>query len=153
MKNQIKHVWSILAQSSTTDSVTNLFSLTNTIDELTVNFNPKDIKSDQKDAQIAVPVSFQIVTLWKRNNNLDFELKNQVRISLIDPKGKELQKIEYPMVIPADKMRMRFITPVNGLNVTTSGEYRFVIMIKELGQATFKQEAEVPIDVVINKSN
>lgn len=152
MTNQLKHIWTILVQSSSTDSNTNLFSLFNAVDEITVDINQKDVKNDKKESPIGIPVSFQIVSLWKRNNNLELELKNQVKIYLLDPKGKELQHIEYPMVIPADKKRMRFITPINGMNITVGGEYRFVLTIKEPGKTSFEKIVEVPIDVVIKKS-
>jgi hypothetical protein len=150
MANQLEHVWTILVQSSVTDSTTNLFSLYNTIDELTVDLSQKGI-TDLKDSKVTIPASFQIVSLWKRNNNLNLELKNEVKISLQDPKGKEMQHVEYPMVIPADKKRMRFITPVNGMNITIEGEYRFIVTIKEPSQTAFKKVAELPIDVVIKK--
>ena len=156
MANQIIHVWTILVQSSSTDSKTNLFSLFNTIDELAVDINQRGnntSKSDLKESKITIPASFQIVSLWKRNNNLDLEFRNEVKISLIDPKGKEMQHIESLMVIPADKKRMRFITPLNGMNITTEGEYRFVISIKELGQTSFNEVAVVPIDIIIKKHN
>jgi hypothetical protein len=156
MTKQLKHVWSVLAQSSSTDAVNNSFSLFNIIDELTVDFKPTETKI-AKDAKkkdiITLPAQFQIATLWKRITDSNLELVSNVKVSFLDPEGIELQQIEYPMTIPVDKKRMRFVTQVIGINLSVSGEYKFLIKLKEPDSVDFKEVAEVPIDVIIKKYN
>lgn len=149
-KNNLIHAWSILCQSSSVDANNNSLSLFNVIDDITIDINPP---ADGKLPDVfGVPVNSNLVTLWKRRMVGD-EIVADVDVRLLDPTGKELQKMVYNMKIPADKSQARSIMNIQGFPVTVAGVYVFKISVKESGGASFQEVQEVPLNIIVKKQN
>lgn len=149
-KQKIKHIWSILCKSSSTDSQSNSLSLFNTIEQINVTPALEERKKIEEGVEKVISVSFpfELITLWKKtveNEKADAE----VEIELFDPKGKSVTKVPYTLSIPQDKKRMRFRAGFMGLNIPMGGEYSFKVRIKEQGCSTFEEVVDLPLDVVI----
>jgi hypothetical protein len=154
----IKHIWSILCQSSVTDALTNTMSLFNAVEQFTVTItppkDPTELKKFEEDSKkiFAVQTSLEIVTLWQKlveKKNID----GDVEVELVDPKGAVLMKTNYSLHFPEDKKRMRYRMAITAIKVTVSGEYTFKIKLREPEQTAFVEVVDIPLDVIINKAS
>lgn len=152
----IKHIWSLLCQSSATDTTSNFISLFNAIDQLTVDVSlpkdPAELKKFEEDSKkmLSIQTQFEIVTLWQKlveGKNMD----GDVEMEFLDPHGVSLMKKTYSLHIPEDKKRMRYRIGITGINVTVSGEYTFRIRLREPEQTGFVEVVDIPLDIIINK--
>lgn len=156
MKSQnqnIKHVWSILCQSSVVDQQSNNLSIHQVLEQLNVDLSEKDRKllnNDPKvDKVIGVPFNFQVISMWQSLNNKINPVAN-AEIELYDPIGQSLQKIEFKLQFEKDKPRMRSIISSPILRITNKGLYIFKVRIKEGDTNTFSEVAEIPLEVRVN---
>lgn len=152
----IKHIWSILCQSSVTDAVTNTMSLFNTVEQFTVTITPPkdpiELKKFEENSKkmLSVQTQFEIVTLWQKlveGKNMD----GDVEMEFLDPRGVSLMKKTYSLHIPEDKKRMRYRVGITGIHVTVSGEYTFRIRLREPEQTGFVEVVAIPLEVIINQ--
>lgn len=140
----MNHIWSVLCQKSSVDTETNLLSIFDCIEELTLAIELEKIKS----GELFIPTSFQIVSLWtleKSNKPTSLEIK----IELLDPEAKIISNFEQTQQIPAEKLRFRHRTTINGLPLTKSGRYFFKVSTKESPNKAYHEVAQVPLDVNI----
>lgn len=151
-QKSIKHLWSILCQSSSIDAQSNILSLFNVVEQIVVDLTPEITDSNAgKERPVAVAFRFEIVSLWQKIGEAN--KNNTVEIEFLDPMGISLMKTDYSLQIPQDKKRIRHSMKVNGLKVTIDGEYTFKIRIKESDQKEFYEVAELSLDVIINKNS
>ncbi len=152
----IKHIWSVLCQSSVTDVASNSMSLFNTIEQFTIDIvlpkDPIELKKFEEDSKkmLSVQTQFEIVTLWQRAV-LGKGMDGDVEMELIDPKDVSLMKMTYSLHFSEDKKRMRHRMVIAGINVTVGGEYTFRIRLREPEQTAFADVVDIPLDVIINK--
>ncbi len=57
----MKHIWTVLCQNSSVDSSTNLLSIFNCLDELTVEI---DRSKAPKIDELIIPFGAQLISLW-----------------------------------------------------------------------------------------
>jgi hypothetical protein len=140
----IKHLWSILANEALVDQQTNSLSIVGVIEELTVQI-PSEVK-----LPTLVPLKHTIVSLWQkeRGKEINFELK----IEIIGPTGEKLGEITQPVKILPQHRRMRTITQMDRFPLAGAGEYAFKISAKLPEQTSGTVYAELPLDVIIPKS-
>lgn len=156
MKNKVRYIGGIISNSSAVDQQSQSLSVFNVIDEITVDMkaiNPAKPLPQTSTAQINVPIRFQVISLWKRNNLSDQskELNFKLEVEMIDPLGKSLAKNIIDSKIPADKKRNRYILTINGMPVTVTGEY--LIQFREVnGNETSEPLTSFILDIVVNKS-
>ena len=141
----MNHIWTVLCQKSSIDIETNLLSLFNCVEELSIVID--DIKAAEKN--IIIPVDFQLVSFWiienpKQDNVLD------IRGELLDPNGKVLNQFENRFEIKAGVLRFRNRTNLQGLPVTEAGRYQFRLRQKKAGKNDFEVMADIPLDVKIS---
>ncbi len=155
MKNRIRYMGGIICGSSSIDQGTQNLSAFNFIDQVTADIKSTDpIKTTKSLEKITIPFSFQVISLWKRSNVSDFgtEIKGTAIIEEIDPQGKILQTIPVEFLIPVTAIRARHILKVQGMMVSTTGEYCF--QFREVDEKGERSEpiAKLCFDVVLNKS-
>lgn len=140
--NSMKHIWSILCQSSSIDSGTNLLSIFNCVEELSLVVDKDKIKNEE----LVIPVKFQLVSLWGIENS---KIKNELEISvnLLDPDGAVVGHIQNDFDIDKGFSRFRSFVNFEGLKITKEGRYSIEINQKK-GNKTEKV-AELPLDVKI----
>jgi len=141
----MKHIWTVLCQKSSIDIDTNLLSLFNCVEEL-------DLVIDQTKApkgDLVIPAEFQLVSFWTvEDPNKDNTL--EMKIELLDPSGKSLNKFENKFKVKKGILRFRNRTNIQGLPITDPGRYIVRIMDKKEEKKEFEVVIELPLDIKIS---
>lgn len=144
MKDQIRHIWTVICQKSSIDANSNLLNLFEIFEKVDINLNP--MVQDGKEGQVfAIPFNFEIVSYWRKGS----KSRGEGKIRLISPEGKQLNEFPFEVVIPENLRAYRVIAKVSGLSFTTSGEYKIEVLQK-VGK-DFKVVAKVPFDIIVRK--
>jgi hypothetical protein len=146
----IQCVWGLLCSLSSIDQERNNISLFNIIDQLNI---PAKFLADsalaEKPAFFHVP--HEIILLWMRTLNTAISaevVSTTCRLSLIDPRGKELQQTMAPLNLDRNIRRMRFRMRTHGLNITVPGDYIYRVEVRDLRGTNYNKVLEVPFEVV-----
>lgn len=151
MKNQeekIAHQWTLVCRNSSIDQK-NLISLFEILEDYNVDIKLKNNKT--LPTILNVPTSFQIVTMWSKNELGSIEVKSEVEIEYIDPNKKILGTFHYDLIIPDNKKRFRNIVTVNAVGVSTSGQYTFRVKKREPQEKDYKVVGEYHFQIKVNK--
>ncbi len=155
MKKQkdIKHIWSVVAQSSLVEQQTNNISILKVLEQLNVNLSIKDQEGLKNNPGKAILVNFpfQVISLWQSINPKK-DPTADVEIEFFDPIGLSLQNIKFKLQFETKKTRMRSITSSPVISIMDTGVYLFKIRIKEDGEDNFSDVAEIPIEVRVIKA-
>lgn len=148
----IKHIWSVLCDSSVVDRETNNISLQKILEKLDVGIGTKPGAPQELPEKINIPFNFEIVTLWARE---DFEDKKErkvdVKIETIDPKGHKLAEINNGFTMTSEFRRMRGRTKSANILLTSPGRYLFRISGREVPNGDYEMVSELPLEVEIKK--
>ncbi len=121
MKETIKNLWTIVAQSSAVDRDSNSLSLFDIVEEIT--FQVGGVIPDKA----VLPFNLQVVSLWERDEvGTDFDLK--LKIILRDPKNQILHEGEGAIKMEPTHKRFRLRAQFQGFPVTVPGTYRYEII-------------------------
>lgn len=147
----VAHVWTILCQSATIDTVSNDLTLIKTIDELSATFPNADALSAFQEAAakdpVGAPMSCELVTLWKKTDRTK-EASFDMRVSYRNPEGKILSTTDIPTVMEPGKFRHRNRLNIPVVPMTGPGEYFFVIEAKANEDKKYELVTEIPLDIV-----
>lgn len=136
----IKHIWSVLCESSSIDSETNKVSLFNAFESLTIYGDPEQIKG--------IPINFEILTLWERMEEETCE--GVMRVILFDAKGDASPDFECNINLRESHFH-RTRMAVKGLPL--SGPGRYVCQVAyQIGEADWQIAAELPIIIRFENS-
>ena len=155
-KENIKHAWSVVCQSSIIDQQTNNISIHNVLEQFSSEQSASQIATFRKDNPsigrgVPINFTFQIVSLWQ-SQNPKIQPSADVLIEFFDSIGDSMQKAEFKLVFEAGKARMRTIITNPFLTVSESGLYYFKVKVREEGNNDFIEVTEIPLEVnVINK--
>ncbi|MDO8498570.1 MAG: hypothetical protein Q7S44_02185 [bacterium] len=142
----IKHIWSVLCQKSSVDQQSNNVSLFDVFEALEVGINPDTNIKASDNSEFIIPIQYQVVSLWTITDTGNNE--GEVRITLINPDGKEKILVNSDLKFPADKRRMRSINQIQGLPVNKNGDYHFIVELKQ--EEKFQKVADLPLEVKLN---
>lgn len=144
----IKHIWSVLCQRSIIDPQSNNISIIDVFEALEVDINPvSNVKEGRDNAEFNIPIQYQVVTLWDITKNKKPTV--DIRITLINPDSKEkILVTTNNLKFPLDKKRMRSINQIQGLPVNKSGDYHFIVELKQ--DEKFEKVADLPLEVKLN---
>lgn len=151
MKNElkkVKHLWTVICRSSSIDSITKNFSLSNVLDEVQVGKKDASGKSLLPAKGESIPLDFQVVTLWKKmdgEKNEKIALEGELQV--VDPEGETLLTQPFPIVINEGKQRTRAIIGFPAFKVTGPGEYTFKIKAREDKKGSFVEADEAYFNV------
>jgi len=144
----MKHVWSILCQSSIRDRDTNRTSVINALDVIGFIVDKEKLEKNKK-----IPTNLEIVSLW---SNLE---KNKekfiVKIEFMDSKKKILNNSELVVGGENDKSEFneaRSVTTkmaISFLSVLSAGQYFFKVSQKHSTDKKFIIVAELPLEIKI----
>ena len=147
MSQPINCLWGLLCSLSSIDQEKNNISLFNIIDEINL---PEDFFSVQ--TLKPIPLQHEIVMLWRRALSTtidDRAIQVEVKIALLDPSGTELSQLIYPLSLPGDRRRVRTKFRVDGLPLTTPGDYVYRILLKNIENADFEEVFKIPFEVKV----
>jgi hypothetical protein len=145
----MKHIWTILCQSSAVDIKTNLLSLFDCVEEITLGI---DKAKAPKDKNLIIPVKFQLVSFWiveDQNKENVLEVKNQI----LDPDGTLLSESEQKFDIKQGIKRFRTRIMINNFTISKEGVYIIKILQRKEEKKGLRAVTEVPIDVKITYKN
>jgi hypothetical protein len=144
----LNHVWSVICRRSIVDNQSNNISLTDCLEQIRVN-RPNGPDGKSRVDKFIIPIDFETVHLFSRldtGKEGSFELKTDI----LAPGEIEIGTNTQNITFPAGPKRIRQITRTNGLPVSVSGIYWFVISIKETGENKFRSVAKLPLQVLID---
>ncbi len=141
----MKHVWSILCQSSSIDFEKNLLSLFNCVEEMSLVIDSDKFSEGKK---IVIPAEFQLISFWTREGDLEEE-KLELKGEFVNPDGDVLSSFNNSITIKKGAPRFRNRTNIKGLPVNKEGRYYLKIWQKG-DEQSFNLKAELPVDVKIN---
>lgn len=143
----IKHIWSVLTQKTIIEQSTNSMSLIDVLEEINIGL-ANDMPEDKAPSNINIPIAYEVVT-YLRSDIIDPIPKASIRINLINPKGKILNKFEHELDWEKGKHRLRVKTRILGLSVDMAGEYIYEISLKEDSE-DYKVISELPLQINIS---
>ena len=137
----MKNIWSILCTRSIIDQRTNALSLIDCVDELTVTFSKlEEMSAVNKN----IPIILEVVSLW-HDEAKEAERILPYIIEIVDPQGQKIGEFRNEAKFEVGKTRLRAITGINGVKLTSEGKYFFKVLVPE-GE-TVKLISEIPVDV------
>lgn len=142
----IKHIWSVLCQKSSVDQQSNNVSLFDVFEALEVGINPTTNIEPPDNPEFNIPIQYQVVTLWTITDAKNNE--GEIRVTLINPDGKEKILVKSDLKFPSGKRRMRSINQIQGLPVNKSGDYHFIVELKQ--EEKFQKVSDIPLEVKLN---
>ncbi len=139
----MKNIWSALFNRAIIDKRTGSLSLIDSIEEITVNFsNPEELSRDKKN----IPIRFTIIGLWSDEDVLQ-KREFDYFVEILDPSGNKISEFKNNPVFEEGKRRLRTIVDVNGMGLTTEGEYMVVVKYRKDEKKDFKIAAQIPLIV------
>lgn len=152
--NSVSHVWSLICSNSLLDQQSNNLSLINTIEKFTITI-PKEemLKVKEKGANgFLFPVNFEIVSRFIKNevNKATFF---DLRIKLINPDEKTVLTSDKKYALEKDKKNLRVRNRFNTFPVSKSGDYFFIVEIKDIDTSRYIEVAMIPLEIVLNISS
>ncbi len=145
MKTQLKkakHLWTVIAQGSVTDSLTNNLSINNVLEQIQIGKHDASGKTIIPTKGEAIPINFQIISLWKKLTDQKDEFSIDGKLEVLDPSGKVLVSQLYSIAMMKDKERMRSIINFQGFKITLPGEYTFKLYARDNSRDNFVEVAE-----------
>ncbi len=134
----IQHIWTVVCSNAIIDQETNLVSLINIIEELTIQGAPK--------SKGGIGIAVDIVTLWIRTN-ADEPSYGNYRVSLVSPIGEVLNTVEGQLDLTIYE-RLRTRTKFIGFPANQPGRYKFKVDQEEEESKEFRTVASIPIKVI-----
>lgn len=156
MKSQLtksKHIWTVIAQSSVTDSLTNNLSITNILEQIQIGKQDATGKVVIPTKGDAIPLNFQIISLWKKLANRREEFSIDGKLEVLDPERKVLIDQPYSIFMAKDKERMRSIINFQGFKITLPGEYTFKLYARDNPKSDFVEVAEDYLTIQFSIAN
>lgn len=144
----MQHIWSVLCRTSQIDIDTNNLSISNVFEQLVVTLDQKD--SEKKIESVNIPIEYEVVSLWVKETQ-EKKIKAEIMLDIVDPHGKILKSFTQIGEMPETMKRLRTRFRIQGLGLTTSGIYKFIVKIKEEDKKDFRVVSEVPLEVILNK--
>ncbi|MEK7081015.1 MAG: hypothetical protein AAB902_01325 [Patescibacteria group bacterium] len=143
MKN-IKNIFSVLCRSSSVDRNTNLASIIEILEEITISSGLKTENKNLESGNV-INLPFELFTLWERSSDLTKELEVKIKVTVVDPQGTEKEKINFLLKFESGKKRMRLIIKVPAFEFFGYGTYFFKVYLEQDGK--FIQVQETSLDV------
>ena len=142
----IKCVWGLLCSMSAIDQQQTNISLFNIIDQLNIPRGEfEKIKQDK--SNLLLPISHELVLFWRRTlgiNLSDEYIRTELKLSLVDPRGKILSELLTTLEMPSQKRSVRFRMQNTVFTVTEPGDYVYRIEIIQPDGKDFMEVLQIP---------
>lgn len=146
-KNTVQHIWTVLCKNTITDKDSNNLSINNVVEQINIS-KKQNIPTTKKErvGNLRIPIQLELITLWSRQDSE--ERKVDAKMQLLDPQGKVLIQQPYQLAFEKGKKRLRFRMRMDGIIITISGEYSFVISTTK-DKKEYRDQVQIPVDVNI----
>jgi hypothetical protein len=135
-KNDIKHDWSLICESTIVDETSKKISILNVLEEITIDIkNNNNAKSEfenlsKNNELLTLPFKFSYISMWHHHisNNTNVDLK----LEFYDPNKNKLWHENPKIEFDHEKQRTRILLNFNSIKIgTEEGTYRFVLVLKD----------------------
>lgn len=137
----ITHVWSVLCETSILDQDTQLISMINSVEELTVPEPPKP--------DVVYPIVMNLVSLWMRSD-IKKPGSGFARYQFVSPSGEVVQSLEQDLDLTKYE-RLRSRSQFAGFRLPGVGQYYFNVEYRNENNQKWKKVAALPVKVNIKK--
>ena len=141
----MKHIWTILCQNSSVDSNTNLLSIFNCLEKLTLTI---DKNKAPKTEELVISLGAQLISFWAIENQNKGNVL-EIRVEMLDPNGKSLNKSDQKIDVKKGTERFRNIMNIQQIKITKEGRYTVRMQQKKERGGDFNVVAELPLDIKI----
>ena len=143
----VRCVWGLICGMASIDKDNNNISLFNVIDQ--INLPKKIFLADNKDRKILF--NHEVVVLLRRVLDIEVdssEFNIDIKLKLVSPSSSILQEILTPLIFQKNKKNMHFRFNINGLMVTESGDYCYIMEVQRSeGKDNFDKVFEIPFNI------
>ena len=144
-----KCVWGVLCSMSSIDQERNNISLFNIIEQFNI---PTDFFTQQEKEKknLIFPLSYEVVLCWRRTLDTiisDEEILADFKIKTVDSVGKVLQETLSPLRFPKGIKRLRSRFIMQGMMISSVGDYVHQIEIRSPNQKDFRKVLEIPFEI------
>jgi len=144
-KINIQNKWALICSHTSVDMNTNLLSIFNVIEEVTINRSNNPLPELPKDGFV-VPMQHEFVSFWSRDiSESDGDLKIKAKLKLFDPKKELLQEQDLEIFFEKGKKSLRCIIKIGAIKVRASGEYTYEIDVYDENVSPIKVDTQVNI--------
>jgi hypothetical protein len=152
-ENSLNHVWSLLCEKTSIDQKSNILSIFNLIEEITLSdLHRGDKKVEAKDLKetspFVLPKEMQYISMWRRGTLAgQGQIEQEMKIEWVSPLGKTLAMSQTPITLESGKRNLRFIFSFDKLALTVLGTYVLRLSTKEKGEGSPRVITETPVDI------
>lgn len=137
----MKHLWSVLCRHASVDKDSNLLSLLDVVEAITMQFQPT--VPDPGGAHV-LPIPMELVTHWGRDTKQ--AKADKFRIIFRTPRDPQPQmQPEGTVEFPPGESRIRTIAKVQGFIWRGMGTYTYLMQVHDKGG--WKTVAEIPFEL------
>lgn len=156
-KPEIAHVHCVrglICSLSSVDQERNNISLFNVIEQISVSkdFFLEQVKHSKNGNHLLFPIQIEIVLLLRRVLQLaisEGEISTDLKLTLIDPRGQNVQTLILPVLLKKDKRRAHVRIKIDSLPFTVPGDYFYKVEVRVVGKNDFEDtNAVIPLEVV-----
>ena len=137
------HIWSVLCTKASIDRETNIVSLLEIVEEITIA-SPLPAATN---GPVVLAVRAEFVSLWERNRAQEPE-RALGRLTIQGPTGRPLGGAEFEINL-GEKSRTRTIAKLEGLPVSGAGRHAMVVECRSVPENEWAQVARIPFELVI----
>ncbi|MFW9940463.1 MAG: hypothetical protein ACFFFT_05440 [Candidatus Thorarchaeota archaeon] len=142
----IENVWTVICQRSVVDKDTNNLSIFDVLEQFTITA-PKLPKSRDNKKTI-IPLSFEVISFWIKKN-MDHPETGTAKLTFKAPNGNQEEGAIFDINLQKHK-RFRSKIKVAGIPFYGSGEYVFIVYLKNEKTGKWKEVSKVPIEIIVN---
>jgi hypothetical protein len=136
-----KHIWTVLCKRAITDGETNIVSLIDVIEEISIASNPP-IPADKWSA---IPFEVVVISLLERSNQ-DVLEQCELKVEIVSPSGETHPNRMFASIDLTKTLRVRRLFRINGLPLYGFGAHRFVVSMRKSDDDPWSRVAELPLD-------
>jgi hypothetical protein len=145
--------WIIACSSAVIDSESNLLSISNMVEEITVQLTQDQIKDVFSQQIINIATPFDIVILWERNLAVQGPINKKFKFRFVDSKDETLISTD-DGVVKMESLHNRFRTKFKfpGVLCKGPGWYRFQVLDENAKEVLCEERIQIKFVDQNNKS-
>ena len=147
----MNHNWSILCKKSVIEAESNVISLLELMEKITIGQRIASTGSVIVPNQFVMPLDFELVSHFSgisKNN-----VKPFLKVELFNKQSEKMGQTEHELKINSNAKTLRSRVIFNGVKIKGEGTYTFKVSLKENEKGSYKEVANIPLEIEIMKPN
>jgi len=148
-KQTFSHEWSLICQRSLVDRESNLLSIIDAIEQVTITV-PGPVGESSDEPRISMPI--HVVSRFRKLTDTGKELGLEVLYEVRNPAGKMVgDAVPVSIVMKNGIRNYRTRVTLGRVPMNSSGLYMVHVKAREVGEVAYKRVGSAPLEVVINR--